>query len=201
MDMDTTQTPRRRRIYLIDREFQYAYMTTWFLMMLGFIAAIVLVFAWASRNAEARFGSTAMMAEMAFLLKRVAFLVICLTIFMGCFFLLMAHRIAGPAYRLKKCLDRVARGDFDFEVTLRKRDYLKDVADALNGAIRRLRERRDRVVSLRDRWPGAGAAAAASPESRQAAFEIEAAFDDILRVEAAGEDTKATLVAEPGRHA
>jgi methyl-accepting chemotaxis protein len=193
MASDERVTERRRRIFLIDREFQYWYMTSWILMTLAFIGVILLVAHWSQAAVK--------IEDLRFLLKRTGWFVILLTVFMGCLFLLMAHRIAGPAYRLRKCLERVARGDLDFDVVLRKRDYLKDVADGMNAAIRRMRERRDRTAAARDAWRRVSAAVSATPEGRQAAAEIEAAFDDALRVEPAGEETKAVLVSEPGGHA
>ena len=44
-----------------------------------------------------------------------------------------SHRIAGPAYKLSNCLEDIGDGDLRIRVQLRTSDYLKDVADAVNG--------------------------------------------------------------------
>ncbi len=44
-----------------------------------------------------------------------------------------SHRIAGPAKKLTQSLDDIADGDLRIRVKLRKSDYLKEVADAVNG--------------------------------------------------------------------
>jgi hypothetical protein len=46
-----------------------------------------------------------------------------------------SHRIAGPAYRLVKSLERIRGGDISFRVSLRRGDHLTDVAAELNNLI------------------------------------------------------------------
>jgi methyl-accepting chemotaxis protein len=53
-----------------------------------------------------------------------------------------SHRIAGPAYRIIKSLERVGEGDVDFQVTLRKGDLLTEVADQFNATLKALQSRR-----------------------------------------------------------
>jgi hypothetical protein len=43
-----------------------------------------------------------------------------------------SHRIAGPAYRMMRTLERVEQGDVSVRVGLRDGDYLVELADALN---------------------------------------------------------------------
>ena len=40
--------------------------------------------------------------------------------------------MAGPAYRLKGALRQVQARDYDFYVTLRTKDFLKDLAEQVN---------------------------------------------------------------------
>lgn len=56
---------------------------------------------------------------------------------LGGFFLLFhslraSHRVAGPAYRICKSLERIRSGDLAFTVNLRKGDHLTEVRDELN---------------------------------------------------------------------
>jgi HAMP domain-containing protein len=48
------------------------------------------------------------------------------------FTLFVSHRIAGPAFRFKKVLKDLAKGDFCGECRIRKKDSLHDVAGSVN---------------------------------------------------------------------
>ncbi|MDH4163675.1 MAG: hypothetical protein OEW15_13445 [Nitrospirota bacterium] len=54
--------------------------------------------------------------------------------------LFYSHRIAGPAYRLGREADRIARGELKADFDLRRKDNLTDLADALKLAAHRYRE-------------------------------------------------------------
>lgn len=54
--------------------------------------------------------------------------------------LFYSHRIAGPAFRLGREAERIARGDLKADFQLRKKDNLTDLADALKLTARRYRE-------------------------------------------------------------
>lgn len=47
----------------------------------------------------------------------------------------MAQRLAGPAFRLVKSMQRVRGGDISFRVHLRRGDHLTDVAAELNNVL------------------------------------------------------------------
>jgi hypothetical protein len=53
------------------------------------------------------------------------------------------HRVAGPSYRLIESLKRVQRGDVDFQIRLRKGDFLTEVADEFNKTLEALQQRRN----------------------------------------------------------
>jgi methyl-accepting chemotaxis protein len=44
----------------------------------------------------------------------------------------LTHRVAGPLYRVERIIDKMALGDLDFNMKLRKHDEGKDVAEAVN---------------------------------------------------------------------
>ena len=52
----------------------------------------------------------------------------------------ISHRIAGPIYRLCKCIQRIRGGDINFEITLRDGDHLEEVRDELNQLLNWLNE-------------------------------------------------------------
>lgn len=69
----------------------------------------------------------------------ILFIVVSLVNFLlGLFYL---HRLTGPLVRIKGVLDQIAAGDVPpHDATLRKKDYPTDVVDALNRALRKIRE-------------------------------------------------------------
>jgi methyl-accepting chemotaxis protein len=77
------------------------------------------------------------------LLVRVSILFIVVSLFNFLLGLYYLHRITGPLGRIKGILDEVAAGKIpSHDTTLRKKDYLQELAESLNNAIRRIRESR-----------------------------------------------------------
>ena len=59
----------------------------------------------------------------------------------GLFFVIaiyFSHRIAGPQYRIVRSLRQIAEGDLTLQIRLRRRDHLKEIAEAVNGLTRTL---------------------------------------------------------------
>jgi hypothetical protein len=52
----------------------------------------------------------------------------------------ISHKVAGPAYRLGKCLERIRGGDLAFSVQLRRGDHLVELKDELNKLLDWLNE-------------------------------------------------------------
>ncbi len=73
------------------------------------------------------------------LVSVLVFFVIC-SLVMAVQGLRFSHRIAGPAYRLCKSLERIRTGDIGFRVTLRKGDYLTEIAEEFNTTLDWLNE-------------------------------------------------------------
>ena len=75
------------------------------------------------------------------LLVRISVLFIAVSLFNFLLGLLYLRRITGPLARIKGVLDQVAGGNVPAgDTSLRKKDYHKDLAQALNNALRRIRE-------------------------------------------------------------
>lgn len=145
----------RRRLYLIDRDFQFRFLTTWLLMTLGFIVIVIAILFVGLRlvkmlpGDEASAGEAITLEKLGNVLKYNAAAIILITILLALYTVFLSHRIAGPAYRLAKCLDRIASGDYSFTVVLRKRDYLKGIADATNRLIQKLVEQQQLISEAR----------------------------------------------------
>lgn len=56
------------------------------------------------------------------------------------FSILVSHRIAGPIYRFEKVLDRLAKGELDYNVSIRKKDELQELAQKFDKAVQYLRQ-------------------------------------------------------------
>ncbi len=61
----------------------------------------------------------------------------------------ISHRIAGPIYRICKCIQRIRSGDASFEITLREGDHLEEVRDELNQLLDWLNENPPPGLKLR----------------------------------------------------
>lgn len=53
--------------------------------------------------------------------------------------IMYSHQTAGPAYKLEKSIQRISEGDLTFQVSLRKNDNLKKLAEALNDLMDKFR--------------------------------------------------------------
>ncbi|MEK7866847.1 MAG: hypothetical protein AAB434_09215 [Planctomycetota bacterium] len=141
----TDYLPKERRtIYVVDRDFQFRYLTNWIFMTLGFIAVIIAVL-YAGLTLLHKVEPERAFSTLSFMLKANGLFVVLLTLFMGLYTILLSHRVAGPAYRISRCVQRMCEGAYDFTVTLRKKDYLKDVATDMNVLLADLRKRQAKV--------------------------------------------------------
>jgi len=133
-------TSGKRKQFIIDASFQFRYAITWLILMLFFIAVVMcgLMFGLKTVDRSTTYG----LGELAFMLKADAIFIALFTISVGIYFVILSHRIAGPAFRLEKSIQRMAQGDYDFSVSLRKNDYLKHLANDLNDLLAGLRENR-----------------------------------------------------------
>ena len=52
-----------------------------------------------------------------------------------------SHRIAGPLPKIYQALREIGAGNFDARLTLRKKDELKDLAEAINTMAAQLKDR------------------------------------------------------------
>ena len=62
-------------------------------------------------------------------------------ILIGCLALLFSHRVAGPLYRLQKCIDQFASGQDTGPIRLRKKDHYKGLAASIENLRQDLVER------------------------------------------------------------
>ncbi|HNV87254.1 MAG TPA: hypothetical protein PKL97_09890 [Candidatus Omnitrophota bacterium] len=60
------------------------------------------------------------------------------------------HRVAGPVYRFRMTLKRMAGGEIPEDMRLRDRDYFKEVATEFNNVFKYLRGKRNSMAEMAD---------------------------------------------------
>lgn len=69
------------------------------------------------------------------LLKRIGLLMLVLIIFVFYLEIRFLHRVVGPLYRIEKTLKEIVEGKKVEPIKLRKKDFLKSLADTVNKVI------------------------------------------------------------------
>jgi len=137
------QKSYRRRRYIVKKEFQLKYV--------GLIVAVMLLSAVISGyiiyyNSWVLLGEKLANVYPQGMLVQV-FRSVNMRLFVAMFFvaiicvgigILASHRIAGPVFRMIRFLGNVTAGDYSQRIHLRKKDELKDLAEAINKLVDKL---------------------------------------------------------------
>ena len=127
----------RRKKYIVDRGFQLRFAR--FVILFVFISSIltaVTVFYTTFTILGGRLAEVYPQGRLVSIFQSVylAFFVnlglILLVVFYGS--IVFSHRIAGPLPKIYQALQQIGQGQFDVNLTLRKGDELKELADAIN---------------------------------------------------------------------
>lgn len=89
----------------------------------------------------------------------------------------VSHKVAGPAYRICKSLERMRSGDLAFTVNLRKGDHLVEIRDELNKLLDWLNENPPAGCVTRNMKTAEQSAATTAPEITTAATPVGAGAD------------------------
>ena len=137
------QKSYRRRRYIVKKEFQLKYV--------GLIVAVMLLSAVIS-GYTIYYNSWVLLGEKLANVYPQGMLVqifrsVNMRLFVAMFFvaiicvgisILASHRIAGPVFRMIRFLGKVTAGDYSQRIHLRKKDELKDLAEAINKLVDKL---------------------------------------------------------------
>ncbi|NWF76752.1 MAG: methyl-accepting chemotaxis protein [Nitrospirae bacterium] len=129
----------RRRNYFIKKELQGKYIFNFFIFVIGGSIIFTLIFSLLSYNTltvvykdyNLQIGKTPLVLLMEILeshwifIVTTGFSVVILSMF-------LTHRFAGPIYRFEKSVEEMIKGNFNFEVRLRKKDEGKELAYLMN---------------------------------------------------------------------
>lgn len=142
-------TRERRRIHMVKMEFQRNFILKFCAIIVLsslIIAVIVYLLSMASattvfENSRLVIKSTSDFILPLLILSCLAAIIVTgtLTIIIT---LLVSHRIAGPIYRLEKDVAEVAKGNMNVYFQVRKKDELKELAQALNQMLKVLRDKK-----------------------------------------------------------
>jgi hypothetical protein len=144
---DTTRRPFHRRQYVVDRPFQYrligTLMAIWLANSLFF--TIVLYFFYEGHlrrfyDLVPRPGMLPLFSPGVLFGLAIGFIFAFGLIVLGIIALYMSNQIAGPLWRTKKCLDRVGRGEWNFNLQFRHRDFLRDIPAIFNAMVDGLKQ-------------------------------------------------------------
>ncbi len=141
-------TTIRRRLLKIGPVFLRHYLMIWIVMTVAFVFATGAIIFFSHRHLVGGAADAAYAPNLSLIIRTNAIFILLVTLFMGTYTLLLSHRMAGPAYRINNSIRRALDGDYQFQIVLRKNDFLHDVADNMNILLQQLahreRKRRDR---------------------------------------------------------
>lgn len=128
---------QKRRNYYIDKQFQTKYMLLTMLLLLAYtFAFLIIIFA---PYILTLFLEGYSLAEKAEASRALLFLhgtvwpgIACVILLFGALSIYVTHKIAGPMYRIKKSIAEITDGNLELNITLRKGDDLKDLAEHIN---------------------------------------------------------------------
>lgn len=143
----STTTRFRRKIFIVDRKMQSDFVIRSVIVMLIFSAFIIGTMFWSiKRYTTLPIGDDVREAvKYATMSTGIVFVFVLASVTI--FFIYLSHKIAGPAFRIKKVMLAMLRGDYSDRANLRKGDYLRDVAKWINKVCEDLQARRERLES------------------------------------------------------
>jgi hypothetical protein len=126
-------TQERRRQIVVNKPLQgrlILSMALWPAVALASIAVLTAVYC--TRVMDEAVANDTEMPNMAPLFYVVLAFELIAAIYLMVNSLKISHRVAGPVYRICKCLERIRGGDLAFTVSLRDGDHLTEIRDEMN---------------------------------------------------------------------
>jgi methyl-accepting chemotaxis protein len=136
-----TQKIIQRRQLVIDPKFQYSLIMKFviFVTIVLIASVALLVFTYnkfasvalpvsSDTGGVVTFGTTQIIGLSQFIWPVMLLSVIISGVVMCIFGLFLSHKMAGPAYRLRKDIAKMANGDLERKISLREKDYFQSIA-------------------------------------------------------------------------
>ena len=139
---------QKRRNYLINKKFQFSFLSKFVaLLLLESVLIVTLFFYLSHGTVTTGYANSILTVETTRNFFLTPFILLTLIVAIGVamagmlVFILLSHRIAGPLYRFEVTLKKLQEGDMTTDVTLRKSDQLGEVQQELNVLIQSLDKR------------------------------------------------------------
>jgi methyl-accepting chemotaxis protein len=136
-------TSYKRRNYFIDKKFQTKYILLTLLLLITYtllFVAILFIPHLISVASDLPVAEQTQSAKTLLLLHAKVWPALGIVIaIMSVLSVFISHKVAGPAYRIKKTLSEIAKGDLSRSIKLRDGDDLQDVAVHINALLDELR--------------------------------------------------------------
>ncbi len=135
---------KRRKKYLINKPLQFVYSgITVYLLLIGIMVVGMATYYITLNTILGQLESMGGLIQAyeivkainLLLMKRIGILFLAVMVFAFILAVYYLHRIAGPMFRMEKTLNEIAEGKKVNPIKLRKKDFFKSVADALNRVI------------------------------------------------------------------
>ena len=143
----STTTRFRRKIFIVDRKMQSDFVFRSVIVMLIFSAMILATMFWSIKRYSTLPISDDVQEAVKYATMSTGIVFVLVLASVTIFFIYLSHKFAGPAYRIKKVMTAMLRGDYAERANLRKGDYLRDVAGWINRVCEDLQARRERLES------------------------------------------------------
>ena len=143
MPVSPSASNRRRRL-IVNRALQFPFVKAMVLVLCAMTTASLATLVFAMRITLSTYELSndalfvALFNTVFWLVMVQLVLVIPFVVWLGIW---MTHKVAGPLVRVHAALSRMARGDYDVAIRLRKGDMLTDLADAVNHLSDEMRRR------------------------------------------------------------
>ncbi len=130
--------PNQRKHFIVDLPFQTAFICKFTMIVIGASFLIgAIVFIYAQNSTTVAIEKTKIFAKPTsdFIFPVIALTVLLVSlaaaVSVGFLTLFISHRIAGPVFRLKREIHRLQEGALTANFSIREKDQLKDLANAL----------------------------------------------------------------------
>ncbi len=176
----------RRRNYFIKKDLQGKYIFSFFIFVILGSIIFSLIFSMLSANTltivyenyNLKIGKTPLILLKEILRTHWIFIVtVGLSVVVVSMFL--THRFAGPMYRFEKSFEEMIKGNFNFQVWLRKKDEGKELAEMMNQFISMIslnvKEMRHLIDEINRNLTDASTSVSKIEQGKEAAIELDKA--------------------------
>lgn len=139
----------QRRQIMVDSKLQFHFFWLWISVSAGILAVIAI--AGLSRYSDKLIKDESIRETLKMIFWITGGYILTLSVVFGSYTIFHLHRIAGPAYRMRKCVESFLQGDLTPPVKLRKKDYMQDLASCLEALREKMCEERKAVESARQK--------------------------------------------------